>query len=230
MLLLLRKGRISKWFSGIGQEAIAVGASLALNGDDFILPMHRNLGVFVSRNVPLTKLVSQWQGKLEGFTKSRDRTFHFGSIDFKIIGMISHLGTQLSVADGIGLGFLLKKEKNIALAFTGEGATSEGEFHEALNLAAVWQLPVIFLVENNAYGLSTPTNEQYRCKQISDKAEGYGIKGLTIDGNDAVKVYSTVKKWAEKIRKEPQPVLIECNSFRMRGHEEASGTKYVPTH
>ena len=228
MLLLLRKGRISKWFSGIGQEAIAVGAASALDDDEYIFAMHRNLGVFTSRQIPLSKLVSQWIGKSEGFTKGRDRTFHFGTNDYKIIGMISHLATQLSVADGVALGNLLRQEKKVVLAFTGEGATSEGEFHEALNVAAVWDLPIIFLVENNGYALSTPTDEQYRCRRISDRAKGYGIKGQTIDGNDVIGVYSTINSLAKKIRKKPAPVLLECLTFRMRGHEEASGTKYVP--
>ena len=228
MLLLLRKGRISKWFSGIGQEAVAVGAASAMDEDEYIFSMHRNLGIFTTRQIPLSKLVSQWQGRQGGFTKGRDRTFNFGTHDHKIIGMISHLATQLSVADGLALGNLLKEENKVVLAFTGEGATSEGEFHEALNVASVWDLPVIFLVENNGYALSTPTEEQYRCRRISERAKAYGIKGQTIDGNDVIGVYSAVNSLAKKIRKKPEPVLLECMTFRMRGHEEASGTKYVP--
>jgi 2-oxoisovalerate dehydrogenase E1 component len=228
MLLLLRQGRVSKWFSGIGQEAIAVGATLALDPDEYILPLHRNLGVFTSRNVPLWRLIAQWQAKETGFTKGRDRSFHFGSPEHHIVGMISHLGPQLAVADGIALASKLRREKKITLVFTGEGGTSEGDFHEALNVAAVWKLPVIFIIENNGYGLSTPVQEQYACKQLSDRASGYGIEGATIDGNNFVEVYSTVQKYAESIRKNPRPVLLECMTFRMRGHEEASGTKYVP--
>ncbi len=228
MLSLLRQGKISKWFSGIGQEAIAVGCTMALQNEDTIFPMHRNLGVFTSRNIPLKRLVSQWQGKPNGFTKGRDRSFHFGTKDYNIIGMISHLGAQLSLADGVALAHKINKEKQVALAFTGEGGTSEGEFHEALNVAAVWQLPVIFIIENNGYGLSTPTAEQYRCEHLVDRAIGYGMKGLRIDGNDVIEVYKTIQSVASSIRNSPEPWLIECDTFRMRGHEEASGTKYVP--
>jgi 2-oxoisovalerate dehydrogenase E1 component len=228
MLLLLRQGRVSKWFSGIGQEAIAVGATLALRADEYILPLHRNLGVFTSRNIPLWKLVAQWQGKATGFTNGRDRSFHFGTQDYKIVGMISHLGPQLAVADGIGLASKLDKSGKVTLVFSGEGGTSEGDFHEAINVAAVWNLPVIFIVENNGYALSTPPTEQFRCESIADRAKGYGIEGMTIDGNDFVEVHATISKLAESIRKKPRPVLVECMTFRMRGHEEASGIKYVP--
>ncbi len=227
-LKLLRQGKITKWFSGMGQEAIAVGSALAMNEDEYILPMHRNLGVFTSRNIWLHKLFTQFQGKANGFTKGRDRSFHFGSNEHHIVGMISHLGPQLGVADGIALWHSIKKEKKCVLVFTGEGGTSEGDFHEALNVAAVWNLPVIFMIENNAYGLSTPTNEQYRCKALIDKGIGYGIEAIQIDGNNILDVYSTVKNRAKKIREEPRPILIEAITFRMRGHEEASGIKYVP--
>ena len=228
MLILLRQGRIGKWFSGIGQEAIAVGCTLAMNADEYILPMHRNLGVFTSRDIPFAQLMAQWQGKMSGFTKGRDRSFHFGTKKYKIIGMISHLGPQLAVADGIALADVLSENKNATLVFTGEGATSEGDFHEALNLAAVWSLPVIFVIENNGYGLSTPVSEQYKCKNLIDRAIGYGIEGKFIDGNNILEVYNTVKEIAENIRISPRPFLLECTTFRMRGHEEASGTKYIP--
>ncbi len=228
MLILLRQGKISKWFSGIGQEAIAVGATAALLPDEMIFPMHRNLGVFTTRDVPLFRLFAQWQGKAAGFTKGRDRSFHFGAPEYKIVGMISHLGPQLSLADGVALAHKLKKEARVSLAFTGEGGTSEGEFHEALNVAAVWDLPVIFLIENNGYGLSTPTSEQYRCENLVDRAKGYGMKGYQIDGNNVLEVYSRLRKISAELRKNPKPVLVEALTFRMRGHEEASGTKYVP--
>jgi 2-oxoisovalerate dehydrogenase E1 component len=228
MLLLLRQGKITKWFSGIGQEAISVGAARALKEDEYILTLHRNLGVFTSRNIPLQRLFSQWQGNLGGFTKGRDRSFHFGTNEFHIVGMISHLGPQLCVADGIALASKLAGEKKVTMVFTGEGGTSEGDFHEALNVAAVWDLPVIFIIENNGYALSTVTAEQYRCERLSDRAKGYGIEGITIDGNDILEVFDTFSRYAESLRKRPRPVLIECMTFRMRGHEEASGTKYVP--
>ncbi|MDQ7948115.1 MAG: dehydrogenase E1 component subunit alpha/beta [Pedobacter sp.] len=228
MLILLRQGRIGKWFSGIGQEAIAVGSTLAMKPEEYILPMHRNLGVFTSRNIPLKKLMAQWQGKISGFTKGRDRSFHFGTQDYKIIGMISHLGPQMALADGIALADVISKQQRATLVFTGEGATSEGDFHEAINVAAVWNLPVIFLIENNGYGLSTPTNEQYKCKNLVDRALGYGIEGLQIDGNNVLEVFDTIHQVASSIRENPRPVLIECLTFRMRGHEEASGIKYVP--
>ena len=228
MLILLRQGKISKWFSGIGQEAIAVGVVSALRDDEYILPMHRNLGVFTSRGIPLNRLFAQWQGKASGFTKGRDRSFHFGTQDYKIIGMISHLGPQLGVADGIALAHKLRKEKRVTAVFTGEGATSEGDFHEALNLAAVWDLPVLFCVENNGYGLSTPISEQYRCEHIADKGVGYGVESHIVDGNNILEVYRKMNALCESMRENPRPVLVEFKTFRMRGHEEASGTKYVP--
>jgi 2-oxoisovalerate dehydrogenase E1 component len=228
MLVLLRQGKISKWFSGIGQEAISVGATLALQPDEWIMPMHRNLGVFTSRKMPLRKLFMQWQGSKNGYSKGRERSFHFGSKEHFICGMISHLGPQLAIADGVALAYKLKKQQKISLAFTGEGGTSEGDFHEALNVAAVWDLPVIFIIENNGYGLSTPTNEQYRCENLIDKAKGYGMEGVQIDGNNILEVYDTIKGVREYCIKNQKPYLIECMTFRMRGHEEASGTKYVP--
>ncbi|MFK7799918.1 MAG: thiamine pyrophosphate-dependent enzyme [Aureispira sp.] len=228
MLVLLRQGRISKWFAGIGQEAIAVGVTAALQPEEYVFTMHRNLGVFTTRDVPLERLFCQWQGKLPGFTKGRDRSFHFGAPEFNIVGMISHLGPQLSFAGGVGLASNLAQEGHIAVAFTGEGGTSEGDFHEALNVAAVWNLPVLFVIENNGYGLSTPTAEQYACQDLVDRAQGYGMEGHKIDGNNILEVYQTVDKLANSMRKNPRPILLECKTFRMRGHEEASGTKYVP--
>ncbi|MCD6010329.1 MAG: dehydrogenase [Flavipsychrobacter sp.] len=228
MLVLLRQGRISKWFSGIGQEAIAVGATLALDADEYIMPLHRNLGVFTARKMPFDKLFMQWQGRKEGFSKGRERSFHFGANEYHICGMISHLGPQLAIADGVALAHKLKQEKKISLAFSGDGGTSEGDFHEALNVAAVWGLPVIFVIENNGYGLSTPVNEQFVCKQLADRAAGYGMKGVTIDGNNVLEVNRQITKAREYCIREQKPMLIECMTFRMRGHEEASGVKYVP--
>jgi len=228
MLLLLRQGKVSKWFSGIGQEAIAVGATYALRPDEWIMPLHRNVGVFTTRKMPLKDLIKQWQGALDGYSKGRERSFHFGNKEHFICGMISHLGPQLSVADGTSLAYKLKNEEKISLAFTGEGGTSEGEFHEALNVAAVWDLPVIFIIENNGYALSTPVSEQYRCQNLVDRAKAYGMEGVQIDGNNILTVYETVKGVREYCIKNQKPYLIECMTFRMRGHEEASGVKYVP--
>ena len=228
MLILLRQGKISKWFSGIGQEAISVGATLAMNSDEWIMPLHRNLGVFTSRNMPLTELFKQWQGDITGYSKARERSFHFGSKAHFVCGMISHLGPQLAIADGVALAYQQRGQQKASLAFTGDGGTSEGDFHEALNVAAVWNLPVIFIIENNGYGLSTPTNEQYKCDHLIDRAKGYGMEGVRIDGNNILEVYNTIKGVREYCITHQKPYLIECDTFRMRGHEEASGVKYVP--
>lgn len=228
MLTLLRQGRISKWFSGIGQEAISVGASLALRRNEYILPMHRNLGIFTTRKIPLSRLFAQFQGKMSGFTKGRDRSFHFGSQEHRIVGMISHLGPQLGVADGIALAHHIHQEKRVVMVFCGDGGASEGEFHEAMNVASVWDLPVLFLIENNGYGLSTPSIEQFNHEHFIDKGHGYGMEALQIDGNNVLEVYQTVKKVARRVRRKHRPILLEALTFRMRGHEEASGTKYVP--
>lgn len=230
MLILLRQGRISKWFSGWGQEAISIGAVNALTADEFILPMHRNLGIFTGREMPLERLFAQFQGKKSGFTKGRDRSFHFGSIEHHIVGMISHLGPQLAIADGIGLAHRLAEEKKVTLVFSGDGASSEGDFHEGLNVAAVWKLPVIFVVEHNGYGLSTPSEEQFAFKYFTEKGPGYGMEAVRVQGNNVLDVYETILRLAEDIRENPRPVLVEAITFRMRGHEEASGTKYVPKH
>jgi len=228
MLVLLRQGRVSKWFSGIGQEAISVGTALALQPDEWMMPLHRNLGVFTARNMPLHKLFKQWQGAQDGYSKGRERSFHFGSAAHHICGMISHLGPQLAIADGVALAHQLKEEAKVSVAFTGDGGTSEGDFHEALNVAAVWNLPVIFIIENNGYGLSTPVNEQYRCENLADRAKGYGMDSVIIDGNNILNVYDTIKGVRDYCIREQKPFLVECKTFRMRGHEEASGTKYVP--
>ncbi len=228
MLILIRQGKVSKWFSGIGQEAIAVGVTSVLDDSEYVLPMHRNLGVFTTRNIPLYRLFSQWQGKANGFTKGRDRSFHFGTQEYRIIGMISHLGPQLGIADGIALADKLQNNKKVTAVFTGEGATSEGDFHEALNIAAVWKLPVMFVIENNGYGLSTPTNEQYFCENLADKGIGYGIESHIIDGNNILEVFNKLTELKKQMQNDPHPVLLEFKTFRMRGHEEASGTKYVP--
>lgn len=228
MLVLLRQGKISKWFSGIGQEAISIGVTLSLTNEEYILPMHRNLGVFTSRDIPLRKLFAQWQGKLEGFSKGRERSFHFGTNEYKIVGMISHLGPQMGIANGIALGELLKKTNRLTAVFTGEGGTSEGDFHEALNVASVWKLPVLFCIENNGYGLSTPVSEQFNCVDLADKGIGYGMESHIIDGNNIVEVYTKVNEIAKSVRENPRPILLEFKTFRIRGHEEASGTKYVP--
>jgi 2-oxoisovalerate dehydrogenase E1 component len=228
MLVLLRQGKISKWFSGIGQEAIAVGSTLALQKDEWIMPLHRNLGVFTSRQMGLEKLFKQWQGNKDGYSNGRERSFHFGSKPHYICGMISHLGPQLALADGVALAYKLRQDNKVSLAYSGDGGTSEGDFHEALNVAAVWELPVIFVIENNGYGLSTPVNEQYRCESLVDKAKGYGMDGIRIDGNNILEVYDTIRGVRDYCIQNQKPYLIECMTFRMRGHEEASGTKYVP--
>ncbi len=228
MIVLLKQGRLKKWFSGIGQEAISVGVVRALESDEFIFPLIRNVGVFIGRGIPLEKLFAQLFGKASGFTGGRDRSFHFGTLEHGIVGMISHLGPQLSVADGVALARRLDRSAKVTVAFTGDGGTSEGEFHEALNLAAVWDLPVLFVIENNQWAISTPSADQYRCKALVDRAVGYGIEGVQIDGNDIETVYETISRLAHSMRVMPRPVLVECLTYSERGHEEASGTKNVP--
>lgn len=228
MMILLRQGKISKWFSGWGQEGISVGVAYGMDKEEYILPMHRNLGIFTTRDVPLERLFAQFQGKMTGFTKGRDRSFHFGTQDHKIVGMISHLGPQMGIADGIALANKVRKDKKATIVFTGDGGASEGDFHESLNVASVWDLPVIFAVENNQWGLSTPSKEQFRCKQFIDKGIGYGMHAEKVDGNNILEVITTIRRLAEDIRENSRPVLLECVTFRMRGHEEASGTKYYP--
>ncbi|MDW3211970.1 MAG: dehydrogenase E1 component subunit alpha/beta [Reichenbachiella sp.] len=228
MLILLRQGKISKWFSGMGQEAISVGSALAMEQDEYILPMHRNLGIFTTRKIPLNRLFAQFQGKASGFTQGRDRSFHFGSKEHHLVGMISHLGPQLGIADGIALAHKLRKNKKSTLVFSGDGGASEGDFHEALNVASVWQLPVIFVVENNCWGLSTPSNQQFNFDSFTQKGPGYGIKTKQVDGNNLLEVYHAISEASKSIKKKPEPFLVECMTFRMRGHEEASGTKYYP--
>jgi len=227
MLSLLRQNKISKWFSGIGQEAISVGVGLASDPDDYILPMHRNLGIFTTRKTDYYTLFCQLFGKKDGFTGGRDRSFHFGIPEKKIVGMISHLAATMPIADGLALAYKLNGTKNVAFSFCGDGATSEGDFHEALNLAGVWKLPVIFVIENNGYGLSTPVSEQFACENLADRAAGYGIEGVTVDGNDLFEVMDAIKK-ARNTALSGKPVMIEAKTFRLRGHEEASGTFYVP--
>jgi 2-oxoisovalerate dehydrogenase E1 component len=228
MLILLRQGKISKWFSGWGQEAVSVGCAYAMADHEYILPMHRNLGVFTTRQIPLQRLFAQFQGKADGYTKGRDRSFHFGTQDHKLVGMISHLGPQLGIADGIALAAKIRQTKDTTLVFTGDGGASEGDFHEALNVAAVWQLPVIFAIENNRWGLSTPSSEQFRCKQFIDKGIGYGMDAIQVDGNDILAVIEAVRQIRAQIQESPRPFILELMTFRMRGHEEASGTKYYP--
>ena len=228
MLILLRQGKISKWFSGWGQEAVSVGCAYAMADHEYILPMHRNLGVFTTRQIPLQRLFAQFQGKADGYTKGRDRSFHFGTQDHKLVGMISHLGPQLGIADGIALAAKIRQTKDTTLVFTGDGGASEGDFHEALNVAAVWQLPVIFAIENNRWGLSTPSSEQFRCKQFIDKGIGYGMDAIQVDGNDILAVIEAVRQIRAQIQENPRPFILELMTFRMRGHEEASGTKYYP--
>ncbi|MFZ9658127.1 MAG: thiamine pyrophosphate-dependent dehydrogenase E1 component subunit alpha, partial [Crocinitomicaceae bacterium] len=228
MLILLRQGKISKWFSGWGQEAVSVGTSYAMSSDEYILPMHRNLGVFTTRDIPLNRLFAQFQGKMSGYTKGRDRSFHFGTQDHKLVGMISHLGPQLGIADGIALSNKIRGTQNATLVYSGDGGASEGDFHEALNVAAVWDLPVIFAIENNCWGLSTPSIEQFRCKQFIDKGIGYGMEAIQVDGNNILEVIRTVRHIKAEMAQSPRPFLLELMTFRMRGHEEASGTKYYP--
>jgi 2-oxoisovalerate dehydrogenase E1 component len=190
--------------------------------------MHRNLGVFTGRGLDLGRLFRQLFGKDGGFTRGRDRTFHFGVPEHHIVGMISHLGAMLPVADGLALASQLSGTRRVTAAFTGDGATSEGDFHEAVNLAAVWKLPVLFVIENNQYALSTPVAEQYACRELAERGAGYGIPGISVDGNDLLAVHRAVAQAAERARRGEGPSLLEFKTFRMRGHEEASGTAYVP--
>lgn len=229
MLLELRKGNVSKWFSGIGQEAISTAITMTMDEQEYILPMHRNLAVFSTRmKKDLNPLFLQWMGNPGSYTKGRDRSFHFGSQSDKIVGMISHLGVQLGVANGIALGEKLKGTNRAVAVFTGEGGTSQGDFHEALNVASVWNLPVLFCIENNGYGLSTPVKEQFNIEDLSERGKAYGIKSFSLDGNDFELLLNKLKEIKSYVIQEQKPVLIEFKTFRVRGHEEASGTAYIP--
>ena len=229
MIRLYHQGRIfGGVYCGIGQEAIGAATTAAAGADDLFAPCIRDMTVHIGRGMTSLDIFRQFLGRANGPTRGRDGNVHYGNLHQGVLAMISHLGAMLPVVTGGVMARRRLGKDSIGFAYLGDGGTSTGDFHEAVNFAAVFDVPVIFVIENNQFAYSTPTSRQFRCKQLADRAAGYGIPGLTTDGNDAAALLQLTRELANDIRHKPHPVLLVCETMRMRGHGEHDDAAYVP--
>lgn len=230
IMLLYNQGKIlGAAFSERGHEAISVGSAYALDKDDIIAPMHRDLGAYLLRGMSPRRIMSQYLGKVTGTSRGRDGNMHgIGDLSLGIIGFVSMIPDSLPVTVGAGLSFWLREEPRVSMTFFGDGATSTGKWHEALNFAGVFGLPVVLICENNQYAYSTPLSRQFAISDIASRAAGYGFAGVVVDGNDVLAVYETAREAVERARRGDGPTLIECKTMRMRGHAAHDNADYVP--
>jgi len=229
ILRLYKQGKIiGGAYTGYGNEATAVGSAFALEAHDYLLPMHRDLGAHLVKGQTVRNIFLQQLARGESLTGGRDGTGHYADPPLRIYGNVSHLAAMIPVAAGIALGSRMKKENAVVLNYIGDGGSNVGEFHEALNMAAVMQLPLVLIIENNQFAYSTPNTKQFACQRLSDRAAGYGIPGITIDGTDTALVYGTTRKAVDRARSGGGPTLIETITMRMHGHSAADDASYVP--
>jgi pyruvate dehydrogenase E1 component alpha subunit len=226
---LYRQGKIvGGVYVGRGQEAIAVGSCIELRDDDVVCPSHRDMGAFLSRGMSLRTILAQYMARKTGATRGKDGNMHMGDLSRNLIAFVSMLGDSVPVAAGIGLSIKMRGQDRVALCFFGDGATSRGDWHEGINMAAVFKVPVIFICNNNQYAYSTPLERQMAVENVADRAEAYGLPGEIVDGNDILAVWDATTRAVEKARAGGGPTLIECKTFRMTGHSAHDDAGYVP--